>query len=322
MESTRTKKQTAPVVVRRRRAVAILAAVSVAAALTAGLVALSQGSAEAASGPPDQRRAVAARLLTGTADWRRVRQVVAHLKAYPPATPLVVMFGTSTVRESTVNDRGWSRLLGRKAGVRVLAYNLGSSNQTFTHNIKLVEHLPAVPTVVFIGIDVVRFVPAPADPMVTLPAPEPIPASYDQHRYSRRRILSATRKRALVRDWVKRRYRIFRSNYAHNLGELRRLIELCLAGGMHPVLLESPRNTAVIKSAFNKAVRRYRASCRGLAARYGIPYVDFLAKARFKNRDFYDIWHAVEPGRAKWQPLLSAHAVRLLRRYCMVPAAP
>jgi hypothetical protein len=278
-------------------------------------------SAGAAPAPADAAgKAATARLLKGSADWQHARQVVADLKASPPQVPLVVMFGTSTTRESTITDASWSKAIGRAAGTTVKAYNLGSTNQTFTQDRALVGHLPEVPTVVFIGIDVVRFVAAPSAAAVTLPSPRPVPASYDQHRYSVRRILSAAKKRVLVRDWVKRRYRVFLKNYRHNLGELRLLIEECRARGLYPVLIEAPRNTAAIKSAFNKAVRKYRTSCRALAARHGIPYIDFLSACRFRNRDFYDVWHAVEPGRRKWQPRLSAHIVRLLRRYGMVPA--
>jgi len=289
--------------------------------MVTAFVAVVMTSAGAAPALADAaEKAATPRLLKGTADWRHARQVVADLKASPPQVPLVVMFGTSTTRESTITDASWSKAIGRAAGMTVTAYNLGSTNQTFTQDRALVRHLPEVPTVVFIGIDVVRFVAPPCGAAVTLPSPRPIPASYDQHRYSVRRILSAAKKRALVRDWVKRRYPVFLKNYKHNLAELRLLIEECQQRGLHPVLLEAPRNTAAIKTAFNRAVRKYRGSCRGLAAHYGIPYIDFVSACRFRDRDFYDVWHAVEPGRRKWQLRLSTHTVRLLRRYGMVPA--
>ena len=37
--------------------------------------------------------------------------------------------------------------------------------------------------------------------------------------------MSAARKRTLVRDWVKRRYKVFRRNYAENLSELEKLAD-------------------------------------------------------------------------------------------------
>jgi len=95
------------------------------------------------------------------------------------------------------------------------------------------------------------------------------------------------------------RFPVFSKNYAYNLGQLNKLIEACRARGLHPVLLDTPRNTAVIGPGFDKAVGRYRTSCRQLAAKYGIPFVDMVAAARFTSTDFYDLWHAVQPGRAK-----------------------
>jgi hypothetical protein len=41
----------------------------------------------------------------------------------------------------------------------------------------------------------------------------------------------------------------------------------------------------------------------------------FVAAADLRDGDFYDLWHLVEPGRAKWQALLSARTATLLLRY-------
>lgn len=292
--------------------VAALAAVGLVTGWAATAGAVGSASAEAAG-------LRTARLIKGTQDWEHVQRVVAYLKAKPPTKPLIIMFGTSTVRESTVSDRSWEKLLRRKAGVAVNAYNLGSTNQTFRQNRRLVEQLPAVPTIVLIGVDVVRFTATPAGVPVALPSAFSSRPSYAQHRYSKKRILSAAKKRALVRDWVRRRYKVFKRNYAKNLAELKKLISECLDKGMYPVLLESPRNTAAIKSAFNKATRRYRADCLRLEAQYGgqVRYFNLLNAAKFRNADFYDIWHAVEPGRARWQPRLSALAAKMLKKYGM-----
>lgn len=292
--------------------VTILAAVCLAAGWAAPSGAAGSTSAEASGSR-------AARLIKGTQDWEHVQRVVAYLKAKPPTKPLIIMFGTSTVRESTVSDRSWEKLIRRKAGVAVNAYNLGSTNQTFRQNRLLVEQLPAVPAIVFIGVDVVRFTTAPAGVPVALPSAPSSRPSYAQHRYSKKRILSAAKKKALVRDWMRRRYKVFKRNYAKNLVELRKLIDECKKKGVYPVLLESPRNTAAIKSAFNKATKKYRSTCLALEAEYKgqVRYFNLLSLAEFRNRDFYDIWHAVEPGRARWQPRLATLAARLLRQYRM-----
>jgi hypothetical protein len=113
------------------------------------------------------------------------------------------------------------------------------------------------------------------------------------------------------------RFPVFSKNYSYNLGRLQKVIEACLARGLHPVLLDTPRNTAVIGHGFDKPVGRYRASCKQLAAHYDIPFIDMVRAARFSTTDFYDLWHAVQPGRAKWQLLLSNQTVKLLQRYGM-----
>jgi hypothetical protein len=71
----------------------------------------------------------------------------------------------------------------------------------------------------------------------------------------------------------------------------------------------------VIGHAWSAPVRAYVTACAGLAAQEGIPFVNVVGRAHFAAGDFYDLIHAVEPGRAKFQPLLSAQAARLLARY-------
>ena len=299
--------------------------VTVAIMLT-GLVACSAGggrqsgsSAAAASGRP----AVAGTPGTHSprakagADWQHTLQVVADLRAQPPNQPLVLMLGSSIVRESTVSDASWAAQVRQQGGPSVATYDVGSSNQTFAQDLKLVPYLPRVPAIVFIGVDVVRFVSPPSDPAVVLPAPKPVPPGYDPHRYSSAHILPAAQKRSLVTAWMTNRFPIFSRNYSYNQGQLEKLIKECLARGVHPVLLDTPRNTAIIGRAFDKPVDRYRVTCLRLAAKYGIPFVDMVASARFADTDFYDMWHAVQPGRAKWQLLLSDETVKLLRRYGM-----
>jgi len=106
------------------------------------------------------------------ADWQHALQVVAYLRAHPPSRPLVLMIGSSIVRESTISDASWAAQVHQRGGPQVTAYDLGSSNQSFAQDVKLVGYLPSAPTIVFIGVDVVRFVSAPANPVVTLPAPQ------------------------------------------------------------------------------------------------------------------------------------------------------
>ena len=75
----------------------------------------------------------------------------------------------------------------------------------------------------------------------------------------------------------------------------------------------------VIGDAFYRPIQRYHQGCRALAKEYNVPFVNFILEAHLLNRDFYDLGHLVEPGRVKFQRLLSDTTVRLLKRYDMVP---
>jgi hypothetical protein len=79
------------------------------------------------------------------------------------------------------------------------------------------------------------------------------------------------------------------------------------------VLLELPRNSSVIGTSLSAPTARYRDTCRRLAAKYDVKWIPRLAT--LPNRDFYDLWHLVEPGREVWQGELSAKTAALLKLY-------
>jgi len=248
-------------------------------------------------------------------DWLHTLQVVANLRADPPKKPLVILLGGSSARECVISDAVWAAQVEHLSGPSIVAYDLGSRNRSFARDLKLVGELPPGPTVVFIGVCVGRFTQAPADPVLSLPAPSPIPADYDAHEYSTAGILSAAQKRQIVRQWLTRRYPVFTERYSYNLGVLRELIATCQAKNFYPVLLDLPRNIAVIGHALDRPIARYHSSCARLATRYRIPFLNFVREAGLVNRDFVDLWHLVEPGRAKWQPILSARTFTRLAKY-------
>ena len=286
--------------------------------LAAALVVCGGGASLAGAGASaPATKAADARALPAGADWAHALQVVSWLQADPPSKPLVLMLGSSIVRESVTGDAAWAAQIQRNGGSSVVAYDLGSTNQTFAQDLRLIKFLPQAPAIVYIGVDIVRFVADPSNPSVTLPAPSKPPSSWNPHKYSSAHVLPLAAKRAKVSDWMTRRYPVFLKNYSYNLGQLKALIVACRDQGLHPVLLDTPRNTAVLGSAWNKPVKKYQASCAALARQYGIPFVQLVNKAQFANTDFYDLYHAVQPGRAKWQRLLSAQTVKLLSQYQM-----
>lgn len=260
------------------------------------------------------------RSATAVSDWAHVLEVVANLQHEPPAEPLVLLLGGSAARECTISDASWARQVLNRGGPAVVTYNLGSRNRITAQDIALVKALPETPTIVYIGVNVGRFTSAKKTAGITLPSPGPL-SPYKQHRYSSKKILTASNKRLLVQRWMRDRYPVFQRNFTVAAANLERLIKACKAQGLHPVLLDLPRNMPIIRTTMNKPIGRYQATCRTLAKKHGIPYVNLNGTARLQNKEFYDLWHLVEPGRVKWQRLLSDRTIALLKRYGMVPPA-
>jgi len=244
--------------------------------------------------------------------WEHSLQVVANLRADPPDATLVVLFGGSRARESTVDDPDWSAELTEKHVEPVVAYNLGASNQTFTEDLALVRHLPASSTLVLIAVDEGRFTKDPGARPVALPDPSPLPSGREQHRYGIDRRNPTAKKRGLVDDWLERRYPLFRQNVGANAEELDRLVATCLDRGLQPVLLATPWNTAIIEDAFDDARREWQAACDEVAADHDIPFLDFSTDVELGNADFHDLFHLVGEGRVRWQKRLSAEVADLL----------
>jgi hypothetical protein len=289
---------------------ALLAACS--AQATTGIP--SSGSPSDSSGARSDDGAVGAKAAAG-ADWSHALQVVANLQDDPPSEPVVVLFGGSAARESTISDSNWRMQIRAKGGGGAAAYNLGSRNRTSAQSVALVEAMPKVPTIVYIGVNLGSFTSAQKTAEITLPAAvTPLPP-YKQHAYSQSHILSASAKKALVQSWLAERYPKFKLNYATSAAVLEKLVTSCLARGLRPVLFELPRNTAIIGHQLDAPFARTRKTCQTLAAKYKIPYVSLVAQAKLPNSSFYDLWHLVEPGRKVWQNLLSAKTAALLKQY-------
>jgi len=295
-------------------AVAALLGACSAPATTSGAAATVVAPVASAAGAPSAKPA-ATPSAAGGDDWAHVLQVVANLKAQPPDEPVICLLGGSAARESTIDDASWAAQINELGGPSVVAYNLGSRNRTLEQDVELIKALPETPGIVYIGINVGRFTAAPSNPTLDLPEPTASLPPYRQHQYSQSKILSVAKKRSLLSEWLAKRYPAFTKNYASNLKTLERLLVACKDRGLHAVLLELPRDTAIVGDALNAPVARYTSGCRALARKRDVPWVSFVSAARLPNADFYDLWHLVEPGRAVWQRLLSAKTVALLKKY-------
>lgn len=254
-------------------------------------------------------------------EWQHVLQVITNLRASPPDEPVVLLFGGSAARESTVSDVRWQTQVRRRTGHEVLCFNLGSNVQSFADDVRLVRQLPdaaRTPLLIFIGVNPGRFCLAATEPSVPLPpTASPLP-SVDRHRYDRLKAKSSLQKKALVAKWLQDRYPVFKRWYSYNLRQLALLVETCQSRGIRPVLLDLPRNASIVGHALDEAVSTYRSDCRRLAAEHDIPWVGYMDATGLANRDFYDLWHMLDgPGRRRWQRMLSETTAALLREYGM-----
>jgi hypothetical protein len=291
----------------RHRAVLVLLALLV-LTLTASTAALASERGVSRDVLPSVR---------GTVDshgWVRALQVVSNLRARPPKAPLVLILGNSMAREATVSDTTLAVAIERRCGRRVMVRNIASSNQAFGKDAALVPYLPSRRTIVFIGVDLVRFSQELLRVRVKLPAPGPLPG-YAQHRYSSANICDLSLKQRLVSVWMTDVYPDFTRRFDDNLALLESIIVACKKRGLRPVLFTTPWNTAVVREGWDAPVTAIRDGCSALATRYEIPFVDLVDRAKFASTDFYDLLHAVEPGRAKFQRLLAAETGRLVTRW-------
>jgi hypothetical protein len=254
------------------------------------------------------------------ADWEHIDRVLQYLKQKQPRRPVVYLLGGSAARECTINDRNWRRQIVNMGGPSVLAFNLGASSEAYGHNIDMIRRAPDVPSLVLIGVNVGRYTHRP--PASSLAAA--INGSsltlkqvdnYAQHRFRASQVLTSTRKRALLTKWLRTRYPVFQQRFSHNADRLRDLVAACQERGFGVVLFNLPLNLKIIGHRMDRPRARYRRNCEAVSAKYGVPWVDFVAKLRLANRDFVDNWHLVETGRAKWQKRLTRTAVYWLKRY-------
>jgi hypothetical protein len=250
----------------------------------------------------------------------------------PSKTPTVYLLGGSSARESIISKAAWAAQINQLGGGPVRTFDLGSTNQSYARDARLLAAMPPGPALVFIGLTVGRYTGTAANDTAGLTTYDPKAALADAadgeivHQYTvsrtkngthQRTMLPPTKKLVLLDRWVTERYPLFRANYAYNAGRLEKLIEECQKRGFRPVLLVLPVNLALIGHAFDAPMARYRGDGRKLAAKFGIPFADFVAQVGLANHDFYDLFHLVEPGRVKWQARLSREVVALLGQYAM-----
>ena len=239
----------------------------------------------------------------------------------PTGAPVVYLLGGSSARESIVSNASWAAQVKQLGGGSVTTKDLGASNEAYGQDILLVKAMPKGPAIVLIGLAVGRYTGPPPEGGYQEAIPDAVaamsPGALVNHRYKVSHIKTPAEKATMVDEWVAGHYPVFEKDYAANAADLEALVKACKERGFRPVLLQLPLNLEVVGTAFDPALSTYVPAAKQLAAENDIPWIDFVAAARLKGGDFYDLMHLVEPGRTKWQKLLSAKTVKLLKQYGM-----
>jgi hypothetical protein len=318
----------------RRPAVAaalLLLALTAATAAAASAGAAAAYAAEHAAAPSAQTAAGPAAALADTAaespsldlvlasrrgfrgragDWAHVCQVVNWLRYRKPPSHVVYLLGGSASRESIRDEAGWSKSLSNRLGVRAAGWVVSSSCQTFVEDARVVATLPKGRGVALITVGLSRFnmehTPSSVPQAAVRTTP---PGAWWQHHYDGRSPLSLEAKQQLVAQWRTDHLESFNERYPGRLAELETLVQACQARGIRPVLLEMPLNVAAVGDDLDDVLTTYRQGCTDLAAKYGIPYLDLLGALSLPSDDFYDLWHLLPTGRARWQNRLSRELV-------------
>lgn len=112
-----------------------------------------------------------------------------------------------------------------------------------------------------------------------------------------------------IRD---RMFPSFYDNLEFNLKALERVFELAQRKGIRVVLFELPM-VPLVRDRFRPVLRRYQPAIRSIAAKFNSEYWEFSWDIKFNNSDFYDLFHLVRPGRAKYQASLVDNIVMAAR---------
>ena len=257
-------------------------------------------------------------------DWQHCVQVVANLRAEKPKVPLVVLLGGSSARECTVLDDDWERQIERRSGYVVDAYNLGSKHRTYAQDLAFVKLLPAdVPTIVYIGVNLGRFClpvglgvhhAAPrrgrcptTRSTSTPPGPHP-----ELLREALLRLVLAVGPLPRVPRQLQRRAR-------HAAEDHPRLQAAPPAGRAGRPAARPAGHRLVVRRSRLPLPRRLLEPRPRLGRSRGCTSTPRRAS---RDRDFFDIFHLVEPGRVKYQSILSDRTIRLLKQYRMPKPQP
>jgi hypothetical protein len=313
---------------RRIATLACLAALTISAAACGGTAAGTTVQPAAPSPvptAPSPSPASPTALTYGTVgDWAHEWQMVRQLQADPPKGLVVYYIGDSTARESIVSDASWAADVHRLGGPPTRTVSLAGHDQSFAMDLNLVSALPSTPGIALIGVGLSRMLFDPTAPMPsrseggqpladgsTPPPGAAAEAGWVRHHYDGRRPYTLAQQRGIARRWIRWHTGEFSRNRAPNMADLGKLIALCRAKGLRPVLVDMPFNLAAGGHILAEPRGVYRRACTRLARHYGIHYASFLRALDLPSSDFWDNAHLLRAGYVRWQRQLARLVVNL-----------
>ncbi len=145
--------------------------------------------------------------------------------------------------------------------------------------------------------------------------------TYLPHWVTSKQEWSTARKRAGVQQWVASHRASFVRNYAYNARLLDVLVRRAKQRGFTVVLTEETEDGAIVGHSFDQFKQVYQPIVRGIAAKYGVPYIDLQARLHLPDADYWDYLHMDEPGRLVWEPALAAALAPAARQAAAASAA-
>ena len=105
----------------------------------------------------------------------------------------------------------------------------------------------------------------------------------------------------------------YAANSGYNFTVLRQIVLLGQERGFTVAFYDEPLNVAIGGAGWGGVATAYRARAELLAQRYGVAYLQPQAASNVTNGDFADLYHLLQRGRFKWQPVLARQLAAVLR---------
>ncbi len=136
---------------------------------------------------------------------------------------------------------------------------------------------------------------------------------YTNHYYSTSSVAASTAtKRSTIAQVLAADERDYAANGNYNFTLLRQIVLLGQERGFTVVFYEEPLNVAIGGDSWGGVRPAYQARVEALARRYGVPYLQPQAASGVTNADFADLYHLLQSGRLKWQPVLARLVANVL----------